>query len=122
MAYGRQPIINSYKFLRPLYITREHFERALPLIQRTLVELSPQGRRYFRPEMVLDVMPKVLNTMVVLLCDKGIQASECAIEGYCMLHRLFLALCEKYNLWKQAEQGIIEFQNRPLGRLKAKLP
>jgi stress response protein SCP2 len=68
------------------------------------------------------VMPTVLNTMVVLLCDKGEGASERAIEGYCMMHRLFLALCEKFNLWSKAEQEVIRFRNSPGARTKEQCP
>lgn len=119
----------KFKFLLPLYITQDHFERALPAIQATIVELCPlmhhDGRRFskaFQPEMVLNVMPKVLNTMVVLLCDKGVGASERAIEGYCMMHRLFLALCERFNLWRQAEQEVIRFKSSPGAQTKERCP
>lgn len=115
----------NFKLLLPLYITQDHFERALPMIQSTIVELCRLGRgvsKAFRLEMVLDVMPKVLNTMVVLLCDKGVGASERAIEGYCMMHRLFLALCQRFNLWSKAEQEVIRFRKFPGARTKEQCP
>jgi stress response protein SCP2/ubiquitin-protein ligase len=111
----------KFELLLPLYITRDHFERALPRIQATIAQLCGHGA-VFQPDMVLDVMPKVLNTMVVLLCDKGVRASERAIEGYCMMHRLFLALCERFNLWNRAEQEVIKFRNSPRAQTKEQCP
>lgn len=118
----------TFNLLLPLYITPEHFERALPLIQATIAKLCPFLRKSyspaspFHPDMALEVMPKVLNTMVVLLCDKGLQASERAIEGYCLMHRLFLALCEKYNLHEKAEQDVIRFKNSSRFQTKDECP
>ncbi|KAL2631450.1 hypothetical protein R1flu_016136 [Riccia fluitans] len=116
----------KFSFMLPLYITEEHFNRALPMIKSTAAELCPllkEGyHKNFVPDMVLDFMPKALNTMVVLLCDKGIQASDRAIEGYCMLHRLFLALVEKFNLWAKAEKTVASFIKSPEARVKANCP
>jgi ubiquitin-protein ligase/stress response protein SCP2 len=82
----------------PLYLNDEHFERALPYIKALCVQLSPQGGpgKLFFPSMVLDVLPKLLCTFVVLISDRGLAASERALEGYCQLHRLFLALMDRY--------------------------
>ncbi|KAL3689276.1 hypothetical protein R1sor_015585 [Riccia sorocarpa] len=116
----------KFSFMLPLYITEEHFNRALPMIKSTAAELCPLLRegyhKKFIPDMILDFMPKALNTMVVLLCDKGIQASDRAIEGYCMLHRLFLALVEKFNLWAKAEKSVASFIKSPEARTKANCP
>ena len=50
----------------------------------------------FHPGVILHVMPKLLNTAVVLLSDRGVHASDHVVEGYCLLHRLFVALLHRY--------------------------
>ena len=92
----------------PLYITQSHFLKALPRIQTTLLALCtkcpspycPSASPRFHPHMVLQVLPTILNTMAVLLSDKGVVACDRALDGYCSLHRLFLALCHHFQLWK----------------------
>ncbi|KAI8915227.1 hypothetical protein DFJ77DRAFT_430533 [Powellomyces hirtus] len=81
----------------PLYITQEHFLRARPDIERFMVKMSPErGTSIFRPDMALDVLAKMMNTLIVLLCDKGIAASSHALEGYFLLHRLMAAFVDTY--------------------------
>lgn len=81
----------------PLCLTHEHFTRALPLIARMLPRLCPHvGSTKFVPTMVLEVLPILMNTMVVLICDKGVHASDRALEGFCLLHRLFVGLIAAY--------------------------
>ena len=79
----------------PLYITHDHFQRALPHLKRALLDLSPQYR-HFEPAVVLDVLPRIMNTMVVMLADGGIANSDSAVHGYCQIHRLLIALMDHY--------------------------
>jgi hypothetical protein len=79
----------SFQLWLPIYISEDHFQRALPYIkvplppkyprltfQKTMVKLCPHFRSsIFVPEMALDVISKLMNTMVVLLCDHGVAAS-----------------------------------------------
>jgi len=93
----------------PLFLTQEHFQRAQPRFERSMVRLSPHwGTSRFHPFMILEVVPKLMNTMIVLLCDKGLEASDRALDGYFLLWRLLLGSVRAYNL-----QGEVE------GRLKA---
>lgn len=91
---------NSFKLFLPLYFTEEHFKRALPAIEKTVYRLcSPsarEGHRYFQPFMVLDVLPKLMNTFTVLLSDEGVFASHKTFDGLIRMHRLFLALVQHY--------------------------
>jgi hypothetical protein len=98
----------------PLYITTEHFQRALPHLPPLLSLLAPdaavaKGRSHPSPETWLDVLPKIMNTCVVLLCDKGHAASQRALLTYAYLHRLLLAVAEHYNLWGAAAARISAF-------------
>ncbi|KAI5069548.1 hypothetical protein GOP47_0015849 [Adiantum capillus-veneris] len=127
-AYDEQkvrftPNNDRFDLLLPLYINQEHFERGLPLLMRTARALCPDMNSFtFKPEMVLSFMPKLLNTMVVLLSGKGISASDRATDGFCAIHRLFLALCDKFSLWKEAEKWVLKFVRSEKARSKEECP
>lgn len=63
----------AFEELLPLYITHEHFSRALPQIRKVITKLAigdgaPEWlhtRGRFEPEMVLDVIPRIMTTLVV---------------------------------------------------------
>jgi len=79
----------SFQELLPLYLTADHFQRAKSRFEATIFKLSPHWPSDgFEPGMVLEVIPKLMNTMIVLLCDKGLSASDRALDGYFLLWRL----------------------------------
>lgn len=88
---------NTYKLFLPLYFSNGHFQRALPLIKKTICTLY-HGSHFgeFEASMILDVFPKIINTFVVLLSDSGIAASRKSYIGLLRIHRLFLALAEEF--------------------------
>ncbi|KAI8819146.1 uncharacterized protein EV422DRAFT_535255 [Fimicolochytrium jonesii] len=108
----------------PVYLTHEHFTRALPDIQAFLIKMSPErGTRVFDATMALDVLPKMMNTLIVQLCDHGVAASARAIEGYFLLHRLLAALIERYpSLQKRIDSRIDAFVNSEAARMKSATP
>mmetsp|Transcript_30775 Transcript_30775/g.73856 ORF Transcript_30775/g.73856 Transcript_30775/m.73856 type:complete len:755 (+) Transcript_30775:2481-4745(+) len=115
---------NKFKLFLPLYFTREHFQRALPRIQRTVVKLCPEKKTTkFFPSMILDVFPKIVNTFVVLLSDQGVSACQKSFDGLIRIHRLFLALAQEYPvIQKQAAQRLQAFVSNEKNRLKFKCP
>ncbi|KAK9802996.1 hypothetical protein WJX73_007334 [Symbiochloris irregularis] len=74
------------------------------------------------PEAWLQALPKLMNTAVVLLMDKGIAASERALATYCSLHRLFLAIADHHSLHSRAANMLTRFMTQPDARLKAQTP
>ncbi|KAL4434269.1 hypothetical protein ABPG75_000710 [Micractinium tetrahymenae] len=105
----------------PAYITAEHFQRAQPLLPAVLRQLCP--REYAPgPDTWLTVLPTMLNTVVVLLCDHGTAASERALNTYCGLHRLLLALCDRHALWERAERRVGRFLSQEVQRTKGQAP
>ena len=75
------------------------------------------------PEMALTLLMKMMNTQVVLLCDKGIAASESSLNGYCQLHRLLLALVERHHsLRVLIRNRLEEFMRMPEARVKEHTP
>lgn len=116
----------------PLYLSAEHFERALPALQRSMARvvamqrLAGRGRggfsmarAAFDPLIVLDVIPPLMNTMVVLIADKGIHASDKALEAYCQLQRLLQALVWRFpTLRREVDRRVREFCETEAGRSK----
>lgn len=108
----------------PYYINENHFIRALPILstlatklcgQRHLAAIKSSRPKEFRrsskkkvepeeslwipknaSEMILELLAKMMNTQVVLLCDKGVAVCDVALQGYCQLHRLLLAMVRKF--------------------------
>jgi len=92
----------EFKYWLPLYISPGHFKRALPLLRKAIVRLCPHWRsQTFQPEMILDVLPKMMTTFSVLLGDKGIGGCRKAFDGFKHIHRVFLELVELYPKLKQ---------------------
>jgi hypothetical protein len=73
--------------------------------------------------MVLEVLPKFMTTLLVLLMDKGIHASEHACTSLVLLHRLFLALCDHFpSLQEAVERKLDLFVKSERGRVKSSSP
>lgn len=108
----------------PLYITDEHFGRALPTIRASICKLAPDWKTggRFEPEMALDVLPKIMTTLIVQIADAGVHASERVLDGYCQVHRLLLALIEEYRLEAVVERRLRDFITRPSARSKEACP
>lgn len=81
----------KFEALLPLYITADHFNRALPLLKSLLRQLAPEhvprGGGCPPPETWLEVLSKILNTQVVLLADNGITASQRSLAVTCQVYR-----------------------------------
>lgn len=86
----------------PVYLCEEHFQRGsqlLPACLRRIVNdpstVDPSRRHQSSPtlvDMILEIYPKLMNTMVVLLVDNGVDEVEHTLKGYGMVHRMFLTL------------------------------
>lgn len=106
----------------PISISPQHFRLAKPLLEKSIVKLSPHWKTSrFHPFMTLEVIPKLMNTMVVLLSDKGLQVSERALDGYFMLWRLLGTCVEAYGLEKEVRCRLRSFMD-PSNRTKEKVP
>jgi len=113
----------------PLYLTREHFDAARPLLHKTIANLCASAPKWrfargrFVPEMVLDVLPKLLCTLIVLLVDKGVAASDVFIDGFTQVYRLLLALADEHPaLRTQVTQRVHSFIGDERKRIKAAEP
>lgn len=117
----------EFSHFLPLYINEDHFLRGLPFLKNCIASLAALGNcgsstansRYrrqklwqngiqFHPTMVLDVLPKLLTTLIVLLSDDGVKASAHVCRGFVYVHRLWLALCDRYPVLQQEVESKIE--------------
>ena len=86
--------------------------------------LSPEYRTTgFSPNMALTALPKLMNTMIVLVMDGGLTASIKALTGYFAFHRLLLAFIELYpQLMVEVNNSITEFIKNENARVKSEIP
>ena len=77
-------------------------------LDRVLTVLAPEtialGRKTPSFSNFLGIIPRMLNTAIVLVMDNGVAASDRALVTYCSLHRLYLALAEDFNLLPRASK------------------
>jgi stress response protein SCP2 len=89
--------------LLPMFLTDEHFRRALPSIRRTIAGIAGLARSdglaksaSFVPIMVLDVIPQAMKTLSLQIANNGVAASSRTADAYVQLHRLFVAMIQEY--------------------------
>ncbi|PRP81326.1 hypothetical protein PROFUN_04561 [Planoprotostelium fungivorum] len=105
----------------PIYIDEDHFRRGLPIIKKTMSDMCGGGG--FDPAMVLYILPKLMNTMIVLLMDKGVYASQKALDGYWMIHRLFIAMVQEHPQLKPSiDKRLRDFAGKEECRVKSEMP
>ncbi|ORY48216.1 hypothetical protein BCR33DRAFT_805426 [Rhizoclosmatium globosum] len=95
------------------------------LVEKVSCTLEPQlkSQSGFQPIMVLEVLPKLMNTFIVLLSDKGLHNSDSFLTNYFQIHRLFIALVYEFpQLKKLVLERLNEFARTPAGRSKAACP
>lgn len=114
---------NEFSLLLPLYFTQNHFERGMPHLKKTLLHLSSSKSSCFLPSMALEVLPKLINTFVVLLVDEGLSSGQKAFQGFVWVHRVFLALAHEYPQIKvEAADKVRAFLAKESNRSKAACP
>jgi len=80
-------------------------------------------KQHFDPATVLDVIPKLMNSQVVLLMKGEIWASQKALGGYMAFHHLLLAICRvEPAVQAELEQRIARFMSSDEARVKSRVP
>ena len=109
----------------PLFISREHFERALDrkILHRAFVELDTENEsreRIEMPEMALSVLSKMFSTTVILLAKKGgLTCSDRVLNGYLNSWRLMVAILEAFpDLQSRIRRRLERFVQFPSFRTK----
>ena len=105
----------------PLYITPTHFQKSEQQFQNAIARLCDSNT--FKPWMILDVIPKLMNTMVVSVMSGETHASIVALEGYCAFHHILLKMIEKYpKLSERIDSKISDFIKDERQRTKDNCP
>ncbi|KAI9189239.1 hypothetical protein H9P43_000669 [Blastocladiella emersonii ATCC 22665] len=103
----------AFAFWLPAYLTQEHFNRAWPAVREFITSLAAEKgdtAPLFAPRMILEVFPKLLNTCAVLLADRGMYASDAAVEMYTQVHRVWVACMHRYpRLQAEVERRLARF-------------
>jgi len=107
----------------PLYINPTHGCKAIPLAKQSFAKICQDCYGSFKPEMILTVLPKLMNSMVVSLMSGKLYASIMALEGYCAFHHLFLVLLEEFpTLQDKVNDTIKQFITSETLRHKNNIP
>ena len=102
----------------PLVLDDKHARSALPLLETRLSLLASPSMRPagggFNPLSALEVLPRVMNVMVVSLMTAAatsLHASEKALLGFCALHHMLLELAAKHPvIRKRAAHWVGQFE------------
>jgi len=104
----------------PLYLNRSHGYRAMPLFKKSVAEIY---KKPFEPWLAIDLLGKLMNTMVVSVMDGNLHASIVALQGYCYFHRLLIALIEEFpSLGESVNKRISKFLSHEDYRHKREVP
>jgi len=121
----RCSILNDveFQYWMPIYINPEHFARAEPLIYESISMICTNKPDQFSPEMAIEVLTKLMNTMVVEIMKGFIHASIKCLQGYCFFQRLLMEFVHKFPLLLESANRQVEdfilFENK---RIKKSVP
>jgi Ubiquitin-protein ligase len=94
------PMGQIYNYWIPCYFTEKHFRLGYTIISNaiSIIKNGITGtiENDFRPEMILDVLPTIINKTVVHLMNGTLYESKKAIETYCHFLRLLMAFIDEF--------------------------
>ena len=109
----------------PMYICKDHFKRALPILTKFIAKLAEPNmfKPTFTPELVLDVIPRILKTMVVLLANGGLQLTSRVLNTLISIFRVLVACVDEFPCLKDiAKTRLRKFMGHPMNRTKDVIP
>jgi ubiquitin-protein ligase len=116
-----------YNHWLPIYLNEEHFEKSRITIQNslTVIRYGVEGKKEndFTPDVVLKVLPTLLNKTILALIKKDIHGSTNAIEVYGHFLHLFMAYLELYpTLYNIINDEVLNFMVSQSYRNKKNVP
>ena len=116
-----------YNHWLPIYINKNHFEKGKDTIQNslTVIRYGIEGTKEndFTPDVVLKVLPTLLNKTILALMKKDIHGSTNAIEAYSHFLRLFMAYIDIYpELLRKINKEVSDFMQSRKNRNKKVVP
>ena len=96
----------------PIYINKDHYEKNKIHILNSfsIIKFGPEGKKEydFKPEQIFEILPIVLNKMIIGMLNGKIEISSAFIRSYFQYVLLFKKLCEEY------EEENLAFLNKKL--------
>ena len=110
------PSGDQFNYWIPCYLNEDHFVRNLDLILDSLSVIrngkNVTKQNTFIPEIIIDVLPCLINKTIVLILNGTIFHSLAAIQTYCHLLRLYYRLIDQYpRLKSDIEYKVKQFKN-----------
>ena len=126
-GYYRSATGQPYTNWLPIYIDEKHFQRGLTHVRNCISVVSNgiQGTKEndFQPDMILRVLPALINKNIVAMMNGETHESESAIFAYCHFLRLFMRLLEMYPKMKATiNSEISQFIQNKSYRNKSRVP
>lgn len=126
-TYFKSTTGQQYNYWIPCYFTKQHFKNCKQTIENALTVLRYGvlgiEKNDFKPEIVLKVLPTLINKAVVAIIKGNLHKSECAIECYCNFLQLFLEYLELYpNLKTIINLEVKSFISSKKARNKLNIP
>lgn len=107
---------SMYNSFLPIYLNEKHFEQTLKIIERQLALISSEKTL---KGMILNVLPNLINKLLVALLKGDTHVSVAAIEAYVHFTQLFHRLTEKIPALKaDIETKVVNFAKSEVGRSK----
>ena len=105
-----------YNFWIPVYLNEEHYQRGR---QHVLNAISTVCKGFygvtendFKPHMILQVLPVILNKMIVKILKGELHQSVAAIQAYAHFYRLMMKLLEEFPEVKNSIDGLVDNMKR----------
>ncbi|KAL9641706.1 hypothetical protein ABK040_007384 [Willaertia magna] len=79
----------------PIFINEKHGQKAMYLAKRAISIICTDSNNNFTPEMVLQVLPKLLSATIIEVISNHTSRLK-VLHGYCHIYRLFLEFIKEY--------------------------
>lgn len=118
---------DPYNYYIPIYINEDHFKRGFRLILNSIsvIRHGIKGLKDndFKPDMILSVLPCLINKTIVFILNSTIFHSLAAIQAYCHLLRLYYKFINYYpELKTKINNDVLKFKESYFNRHKNNIP
>eukprot|EP00026_Physarum_polycephalum_P005749 Phypoly_transcript_05787.p1 GENE.Phypoly_transcript_05787~~Phypoly_transcript_05787.p1 ORF type:complete len:549 (+),score=109.53 Phypoly_transcript_05787:167-1813(+) len=107
------------QYFIPLYINPAHGKNIQTCFEKSLSTIAGNP---FDVKLILNIIPKLMNSAVVQFMNGTTHTSERALHGYFAFHRLFIWASTTYKLLPTIDDKLKTFVSDPKQRLKQNTP
>ena len=84
-----------YNSWLPIYLNNDHYEKNKDQILKSIAEIT--SNTIFKEEQIFQVLPNILNSMIIGMCKGKTSLSSSFIKCYFHFILLFKKMCQEYN-------------------------